>query len=86
MSRFNTCCIEFEFQASVGAYGKQMEMAVISIDLHHALLELNLDAACIETTHSATFCNNPEASQTHAWTLLHGTQLFGSLPPSVQLC
>ena len=26
---FNTCCIEFEFQASVRAYGKQMKMAVL---------------------------------------------------------
>ena len=85
MSRFNTCCIEFEFQASVGAYGKQMKMAVMAIVLHHALLQLKFDAACIEKTHSATFCNNPEASQTHALTLLRGTQLFGSLPRSVQL-
>ena len=46
-----------------------MEMAVMAIAVQHARLELNLDAACIETTHSATFCNNPEASQTRALTI-----------------
>ena len=62
-----------------------MEMAVMAIAMHHARLEPNLDATCIETTHSATFFNNPEASQTRALTLLRGTQLFDSLPRSVQL-
>ena len=62
-----------------------MEMAVMAIAMHHARLERNLDATFIETTHSATFLNNPEASQTRALTLLRGTQLFVSLPRSVQL-
>ena len=62
-----------------------MEMVVTAIAMHHARLELNLDATCIETTHSATVFNNPEASQTRALTLLRGTQLFDTLPRSVQL-
>ena len=68
-----------------GAYGTQMDMAVTAIAMHHARLELNLDVTCIETTYSATFSNNPEVSQTRALTLLGGTQLFDSLPRSVQL-
>ena len=46
-----------------GAHGTQYEMAVMAIAVHHARLKFKLDAASIETTHSATFCNNPEASQ-----------------------
>ena len=60
-----------------------MEMAIMAVAVHHACLELNLDAAFIETTPSAIFCNNPEASKTRALKRLHGTQLFDSLPQSV---
>ena len=62
-----------------------MGMAVMATAMHHARLELHLDVTCTETNHSATFFNNPEASQTRALTLLRGTQLFDSLPRSVQL-
>ena len=59
-----------------GAYGTQKEMAVMAVALHHTCLQLNLDEACIEMTHSATFCNTPDASQTHSLTLWRDTQLF----------
>ena len=67
------------------AHRTQVEIAVMAIAVHHARLERKLDAACLETTHSSTSCNNPEASQILALTLLRGTQLFSSLPRSVQL-
>ena len=46
-----------------GAHGTQYEMAVMAIAVHHARLQVKLDAASSKATHSATFCNNPEASQ-----------------------
>ena len=46
-----------------GAHGTQCEMAVMAIAVHHARLQVKLDAASSNATHSATFCNNPEASQ-----------------------
>ena len=71
--------------SELGAYGTQKEMAVMAIALHHSCLQLKLDAACIEMIRSATFCNDPDALQTHAFTLVRDTQLFDSLPRRVQL-
>ena len=66
-----------------GAHGTEVKTTVVAIAVHHARLELKLNAACIDTNHSATFCNNLEASQTYALTLLRGAQPFDWEPRSV---
>ena len=38
-------------------------MAFMAIAVHHVRLQVKLDAARSKATHTATFCNNPEASQ-----------------------
>ena len=60
-----------------GAHGTQLEMAVMAIAVHHARLKLKWNAARIETTHSLTFCNNPEASQEPGMSETHLS--FGAL-------
>ena len=46
-----------------GAHGTQLKMAVMAIAVHHARLKFSFHAVRIETTHSATFCNTPEAQK-----------------------
>ena len=64
-----------------GAHGTQLKMAVMAIAVHHARLEFSLNAARIETTHSATFCDTPEASQDLGMSRTHPS--FRALHPQV---
>ena len=53
------------------AHGTQLKMVVMAIAVHHGRLEFSFDVARIETTHSATFCDTPEASQDRGMSKTH---------------
>ena len=63
------------------AHGTQLKMAVMAIAVHHARLECRFDAAHMETTQSATFCDTPEASQDLRMSKTHPS--FRALHPQV---
>ena len=63
------------------AHGTQLKIAVMAIAVHHARLEFSFDAARIETTHSVTFCDTPDASQDLGMSKTHPS--FRALHPQV---